>query len=178
MKSIVPTVLLPDPVSSDGAAADRVEVGGADHVAETAGLFRENAEGHTKHTHPNDIEMRRDTRYRSDIDIGFTKHRCRSPQSLMRRCYSSSPTVQPGVLLVRLLLCISNRVCHFGMYSLIFPYMSTSDRRTGEVILAFAFGDMGVLMRVEKLQGVQSNVKFAAQRRKSFDLGFPFLDYA
>src|SRR5512138_852220 len=35
--------------------------------------------------------------------------------------------VQSGVLLVRLILCISIRVCHLGIYSLIFPYMSTSD---------------------------------------------------
>jgi hypothetical protein len=165
------------PSANHAAAANRVEIGCADDIAETAGGFRENAEGHTENAHPNDVEIGRDAGDRSEIDIGFTKDggRVRSPQGLAAtgRSGGAARCVDVQILTLHLYQGVPFRD-EFVDFS-VHEYLGPPDR---EVILAFALGGLGVQVRVLDLQGVQSDVELVAQRREPFDLGFPFFKNA
>jgi hypothetical protein len=53
--------------------------------------------------------------------------------------------------------------------------LGSSDR---QIVLAFPFSDMRILVRVEELQRVQTNIELIAQRWESLDLRLPFFDDA
>ena len=60
-------------ISREPAAADRGEIGRADHISDTAGGFRKDAEWHPEDAVTEEVETRRDAGEWPKIDVGLTK---------------------------------------------------------------------------------------------------------
>lgn len=135
-------------------ASHPIQVGRTDDVPQTAGGLRKDAEGHTKNSHSDEVEVGRPRLNRSNIDIGFAKEgrHARTPDG-GTAITSWSAACQASTLELHQHMPSGQIVAQFSPEH----HLGPSNR---EAVLAFPFRDIGIHMSIQKLQRVQAEIHF------------------